>query len=178
MREILKGVWEILRQPSVNAERTRRCQTGKCWHLSLMTNSGFRNSSLDWMLRETPSASIGKDCLQEDLCGSLEDCWTQELSISDEEDFTWEGLCPTRRPLAFHAWGFASEQEFYCTLANHVKEVDEDLASHATPCLKGTSRAKLSWRRTKTGMRRARRVGPGVTIQPLHCRRRGKRSFP
>eukprot|EP00971_Amphidinium_carterae_P084479 1672303-Amphidinium_carterae.1 len=143
MCKILRGVWEILRQPFVSAERTRRCQARKCWHLSLdeeLCHCGFRKSLKDWMLREMPSASkrlqmvidavsLLTECLQEDLCSSLEDCWTdlEQLSRSDEDDFTWEGLGPiyTRRPLAFQARGFASEQEgweFSFAFANHVKE--------------------------------------------------------
>eukprot|EP00971_Amphidinium_carterae_P230350 4571575-Amphidinium_carterae.1 len=40
------------------------------------------------------TVSLSTDCLREDLSSSdLEDRWTEELS--DEEDFTWEGLDPT-----------------------------------------------------------------------------------
>eukprot|EP00971_Amphidinium_carterae_P096165 1902943-Amphidinium_carterae.1 len=46
-----------------------------------------------------------------------------------------------------------------------MEKLDEDLASCGTPCLKSTSRAKLSWRKTKTGRRRrARQVRSGVTL--------------
>eukprot|EP00971_Amphidinium_carterae_P092493 1831462-Amphidinium_carterae.1 len=61
MCEILKSVWvlwKMLRQPSVSAGRTRRCRTRKCWHLSL-TNSGFRKSLLDWMLRDSEGDALG-----------------------------------------------------------------------------------------------------------------------
>eukprot|EP00971_Amphidinium_carterae_P300229 5965160-Amphidinium_carterae.1 len=94
MREILKGVWEILRQPCVSAEGTRRCQTRECWHLSLMTNSGFHMSLMDWMLRELPSASkrfkmVILSLFRQNACrrtcavlSTLEDCWTEQLSSS------------------------------------------------------------------------------------------------
>eukprot|EP00971_Amphidinium_carterae_P129759 2570206-Amphidinium_carterae.1 len=38
------------------------------------------------------TVSLSTDFLQEDLCSSLEDCWKEKLSSSDEEDFTWEDL--------------------------------------------------------------------------------------
>eukprot|EP00971_Amphidinium_carterae_P215764 4283090-Amphidinium_carterae.1 len=52
-------------------------------------------SFLDWMLREMPSASkrLLAGGVLEDLCSSdLEDCWTEELSSSDDEGFTLEGV--------------------------------------------------------------------------------------
>eukprot|EP00971_Amphidinium_carterae_P257232 5106625-Amphidinium_carterae.1 len=52
-------------------------------------------------------------------------------------------------------------------MAKHMEELDEDMASCATSCLIRTNRAKLSWRRTKTGMRRARRVESGDTRSSL-----------
>eukprot|EP00971_Amphidinium_carterae_P203292 4034246-Amphidinium_carterae.2 len=51
-------------------------------------------------------------------------------------------------------------------MAKHMEELGEDVASYAASCVKRTSRgcrAELSWRKTKTGRRRARRIASGVT---------------
>eukprot|EP00971_Amphidinium_carterae_P231046 4584815-Amphidinium_carterae.1 len=42
-----------------------------------------------------------------------------------------------------------------------MEEVDEDVASHVVSQTRWTSRARLRWRKTKTGRRRAHRVGSG-----------------
>eukprot|EP00971_Amphidinium_carterae_P119710 2371739-Amphidinium_carterae.1 len=109
MCEILKCVWETLWQPSVNAERTRRCQTRKCWHLSLMTNF-WLSEELDGLdaeedtfgmqkVEDGDTVSLSTECLQEDLCSSLEDCWMEQLSSSGE-----------LRPLAFQAGGLETRR--------------------------------------------------------------------
>eukprot|EP00971_Amphidinium_carterae_P318253 6326008-Amphidinium_carterae.1 len=46
-------------------------------------------------------------------------------------------------------------------LAKHFEEVDEDVARYAASQPKWTNRAKLGWRKTKTGRRRACRGGSG-----------------
>eukprot|EP00971_Amphidinium_carterae_P039166 769811-Amphidinium_carterae.2 len=43
----------------------------------------------------------------------------------------------------------------------HIQKVDEDVTSQAASQPKWTSRARLRWRKTKTGRRCARRVGSG-----------------
>eukprot|EP00971_Amphidinium_carterae_P025003 493789-Amphidinium_carterae.1 len=48
-----------------------------------------------------------------------------------------------------------------------MEEEEEDVASFTPSCLKKTSRVKLSWSKTKTGRRRARRLGSGVTESSL-----------
>eukprot|EP00971_Amphidinium_carterae_P042028 825674-Amphidinium_carterae.2 len=104
------------------------------------------------------TAPLSTDCLQEDL------------SSSDDDDFPWESLEPTKCPQAFTAGAFASELEewnFDMEMAKHFEEVNEDVASHAASQPKWNSRAKLSWRKTQTGRRRARRVGSGVTRSSL-----------
>eukprot|EP00971_Amphidinium_carterae_P254809 5058270-Amphidinium_carterae.2 len=57
--------------------------------------------------------------------------------------------------------------KIYLAMAAHAKEVDEDVGRYAASQPKWTSRAKLSWRKTKNGRRRARRVGSGVTQSSL-----------
>eukprot|EP00971_Amphidinium_carterae_P136848 2711476-Amphidinium_carterae.1 len=52
-------------------------------------------------------------------------------------------------------------------MAKHLEEVDEDVASYAAFQPKWTSSAKLSWRKTKSGRRRARRVGSRGTRSSL-----------
>eukprot|EP00971_Amphidinium_carterae_P335633 6471598-Amphidinium_carterae.1 len=87
------------------------------------------------------------------------DCWTEQLSSSDEDGFTWESSALEKCPQAFVERGFATELEewnFYTDLAKHFEEVDEDVASYVAYQPKWTNRAKLSWRKTKTGRRRAR----------------------
>eukprot|EP00971_Amphidinium_carterae_P286057 5679829-Amphidinium_carterae.1 len=37
------------------------------------------------------------------------DCLMEDLSSSEDEDFTWEALAPEKRLQAFQARGFASE---------------------------------------------------------------------
>eukprot|EP00971_Amphidinium_carterae_P191561 3801431-Amphidinium_carterae.1 len=165
MCEILKGFWEILKQrgdtvgtplslpPSGDcscwgffrelARRSYRSyllrQRGReLWLSEELAGPDVEGDALQ-KVEDGDTVSLSTECLQEDLCSSLEDSWTEEVSSSDEEDFTWEDLGPTRSPLAFQARGSASKQEewnFYCSLANHAKEVDEDLASYATPRLK------------------------------------------
>eukprot|EP00971_Amphidinium_carterae_P149624 2966438-Amphidinium_carterae.1 len=55
-----------------------------------------------------------------------------------------------------------------------MEEVHEYVASYAASRLKRTSRAKLSWRKKKTGRRRARRAGSGVTQSSLPTRQEEK----
>eukprot|EP00971_Amphidinium_carterae_P278824 5535301-Amphidinium_carterae.1 len=78
-------------------------------------------------------------------------------------------LEPTKCPHAFAAHGCASGMEewnFYLDTTKRMAEVDEDVASYAASCLK-RSRAKLSWRKTKTVRRRERRLAWGVTKSSL-----------
>eukprot|EP00971_Amphidinium_carterae_P326523 6457376-Amphidinium_carterae.1 len=87
------------------------------------------------------------------------DCLTEVLSSSDDDDSTWESLEPSKCPQGFVERGFASKEEeeeeeeawnFYLKVAKHMEEFD-DAASQP----RWTSRAKLSWRKTKSGRRRA-----------------------
>eukprot|EP00971_Amphidinium_carterae_P028352 558302-Amphidinium_carterae.1 len=57
---------------------------------------------------------------------------------------------------------------------DHHEELERDVASHAASRPKWISRATLSWRKTKTGRRRARRVGSGVTRSSLPTVEEGK----
>eukprot|EP00971_Amphidinium_carterae_P091876 1818770-Amphidinium_carterae.1 len=50
---------------------------------------------------------------------------------------------------------------FYLQAAKHFDEVDQDVASYEASHPTWISRAKLGWSKTKTGRRRARRVGSG-----------------
>eukprot|EP00971_Amphidinium_carterae_P137698 2729327-Amphidinium_carterae.2 len=52
-------------------------------------------------------------------------------------------------------------------MVKHIGEVDTDVAMYAASQPKGASRAKLSWRKTKTGRRRERQVGSGGTRSSL-----------
>eukprot|EP00971_Amphidinium_carterae_P180552 3580938-Amphidinium_carterae.1 len=52
-------------------------------------------------------------------------------------------------------------------MAKHVEEVDKDVASHTASQPRWTSRARLRWRKTKTGRRRACRIGSGGTRSNL-----------
>eukprot|EP00971_Amphidinium_carterae_P019378 381542-Amphidinium_carterae.1 len=94
--------------------------------------------------------ALGED---DDITSLPADYLTEELSSSDEDDFIWELLEPTKCPQTFAARGCASEIEkwsFYLKMAKHMEEVDEDVASYAASQPKSTSRAKLSWRKTKS----------------------------
>eukprot|EP00971_Amphidinium_carterae_P146631 2906263-Amphidinium_carterae.2 len=92
----------------------------------------------------------------DDIASLSTDCLTEALSSSDD-DSTWESLEPSKCPQAFVDGGFASQEE----------EVDGDVACYAASQPQWTSRAKLSWRMTKSGRRRARRVGSGSTLSSL-----------
>eukprot|EP00971_Amphidinium_carterae_P292488 5806566-Amphidinium_carterae.1 len=84
---------------------------------------------------------------------------------------SWASLETMKCTQGSKACGFASELEewsFYLEMTKHCEEVNEDVASHIASHPKWTSRAKLSWRRTRTGRRRARGVGSGVTQSSLH----------
>eukprot|EP00971_Amphidinium_carterae_P272410 5406818-Amphidinium_carterae.1 len=66
--------------------------------------------------------------------------------------------------------GFDSELEewnFYLNAAKHFEELERDVASHRASHPNWISSAKLSWRKIKTGRRRARRVGSGGTQSNL-----------
>eukprot|EP00971_Amphidinium_carterae_P207751 4122181-Amphidinium_carterae.1 len=94
----------------------------------------------------------------DDVTSISTDCLTEQPSSSDEDNFTWESLAPVKCPKTFVERGFASELEewnFYKDLAKHFEEGDEDVASQP----KWASRAKLSWRKTKTGRH----------AEPAHC---------
>eukprot|EP00971_Amphidinium_carterae_P274694 5451092-Amphidinium_carterae.2 len=91
----------------------------------------------------------------DDIISLSKDCLTEQLSSSDEDDFTWGSLAPVKCPKLCRAW------DRHGDLAKHFEEVDEDVAHYAASQPKWTNRAKLSWRKTKTGRRRARRGGSG-----------------
>eukprot|EP00971_Amphidinium_carterae_P017099 337521-Amphidinium_carterae.1 len=106
------------------------------------------------------------DCLRRKTC--------QAPTMKTLAGRLWNPRFPGPRNCAqtFKARGFASELEdwnFYLDMGHtsYGEEVDEDVASCAASCLKRTSRAKLSWRKTNTGRRHARRVGSGVTQSSL-----------
>eukprot|EP00971_Amphidinium_carterae_P299197 5944125-Amphidinium_carterae.1 len=100
-------------------------------------------------------------------------CCLQDMSSSHDDDLSWASLERMSGPQGSKACGFDSELEewsFYLRAANHFEELERDVASHAASHPKWItviSRAKLSWRKTKTGRRRARRVGWGVQLCPL-----------
>eukprot|EP00971_Amphidinium_carterae_P008264 163284-Amphidinium_carterae.1 len=50
---------------------------------------------------------------------------------------------------------------FYLATAKHTEKFDQDVACYAASGLKWHSRARLRWRKMKTGRKRARRVGSG-----------------
>eukprot|EP00971_Amphidinium_carterae_P284064 5639912-Amphidinium_carterae.1 len=77
------------------------------------------------------------------------------------QGLTWEDLASVEPQMK----GFASGEEdfqIYLDLAQHMEEVEAETTSYAV-CKTKTSRERLCWKMTKSGRRRARRVGPGGT---------------
>eukprot|EP00971_Amphidinium_carterae_P329589 6462153-Amphidinium_carterae.1 len=69
------------------------------------------------------------------------------------------------------------EWSFYLKAANHFGELERDVASYAASHPKWISRAKLTWRKTKTGRRGARRVGSGRCLVQLDHLLRKRRHY-
>eukprot|EP00971_Amphidinium_carterae_P181693 3604831-Amphidinium_carterae.2 len=97
-----------------------------------------------------------------------------DLSSSDDEDFSWEALEPTKCPPAFKARGLASEQpeqeecDFYLKRMKKMWRVTLHLAS------KGLAERNSAGGKKRTGRRRASRLDRELPspASPLFKKRR------
>eukprot|EP00971_Amphidinium_carterae_P250492 4973022-Amphidinium_carterae.1 len=82
--------------------------------------------------------------------------------------------CPQGRAWIRHRVRRMELLQGNASMAKHIEEVDTDVGCVSSQIIwaKWTSRAKLSWRRTKAGKRRARLVGSGGTRPRLPTTRK------
>eukprot|EP00971_Amphidinium_carterae_P022386 441422-Amphidinium_carterae.1 len=138
---------------------------------------GFWIIKLDVQTSETDTkggtlGSTKVEALEEDgeAASLFTDCLQEDLSSSDDDDFSWASLEQLGGPYGSKVRGFDSEAEewnIYLDTAKHMEELEQDVARHAASCPTWHSKARLCGRKMKTGRRRARCVGSGGTRSSL-----------